>query len=112
MKNIKCISLSLCFSIFLSLFDFAACASDLSLDISEETSFTFDGDSVTVCELGDTAYEVAVYNSSDEETEASSYTDSNGNTVYYVDDSSGGELLVTIKKAAVLMCLPEAVTEV
>ncbi len=67
-------------------------------DLSGETTFVFDGDSVTVVEGNDTNYEVVIYDSTDTESTPDTSTDEDGNTVYSVPDGSNGELQVAIKK--------------
>ncbi|MCD8074333.1 MAG: carbohydrate-binding domain-containing protein [Lachnospiraceae bacterium] len=94
----------LCLSLSASLLPANAFATDAddsasSAALSEETSFVFDGDSVTVTEGNSTNYEVVVYDSSDTESDADTSEDSNGNTVYSVPDGSTGQLLVSIKKS-------------
>ncbi|MCD7814091.1 MAG: carbohydrate-binding domain-containing protein [Lachnospiraceae bacterium] len=94
----------LCLSLFVSLIPTNAFAADTSdsassVSLSEETTFVFDGDSVTVTEGNSTNYEVVIYDSSDTESDADSSEDSNGNTVYSVPDGSTGQLLVSIKKS-------------
>ncbi len=76
-----------------------AFAEETENDLSEMTTFTFDGDSVTVEEGNDTNYEVVVYDSTDTETEADVSEDADGNTVYSVPEGSDGQILVSIKKS-------------
>ncbi|MCD8017377.1 MAG: carbohydrate-binding domain-containing protein, partial [Oscillospiraceae bacterium] len=83
----------------LSLSSAAFAASGDAADLDGFTTFVFDGDTVTVIEGSDSNYEVVVYDDTDTESDADTATDSNGNTVYSLPDGSGGELLVSIKKA-------------
>ncbi|MCD8021720.1 MAG: carbohydrate-binding domain-containing protein [Lachnospiraceae bacterium] len=100
----KKLALLLSFSLLAALIPTSAFAADdtdtaSAVALSAETTFVFDGDSVTVTDGSDTNYEVVIYDSTDTETAAATSTDSNGNTVYSVPSGSSGQLLVSIKKA-------------
>jgi len=86
------------FAMIFSSLSVTAFAEETAADLSEMTTFIFDGDSVTVVEGDDANYEVVIYDSADTETEADTSTDTDGNTVYSVPADSDGQLLVSIKK--------------
>ncbi len=98
-KGRRVIAAAVSAALALSLYAAAFAASGDAADLDGLTTFAFDGDTVTVTEGSDSNYEVVVYDDTDTESAADTATDSNGNTVYSLPDGSGGELLVSIKKA-------------
>ncbi len=98
-KSKKALALVLCVAMLMSFTCIAAAADETTLDLSEETTFTWDGESVTVVEGNDTKYEVLAYNDSDEDTDADATENSDGSVTYTVPSDFDGELDVEIKKA-------------
>ncbi|MGI6270696.1 MAG: carbohydrate-binding domain-containing protein [Candidatus Howiella sp.] len=98
----KCTALFLSLLLLLSAVPLYASAEEMTEqtapDLSGLTTFTFDGNSVTVTEGSDTQYEIVVYDATDTESAPASETDEQGHTVYSVPEESSGQLLVSIKK--------------
>lgn len=93
----KGLAFVLAVAMLISMSNVAALAEEKP-NFTEETTFLFDGDQVTVREGKDTNYEVVIYDSSDTESEAAVTADTDGNMVYSVPEGSSGQLYVAIKK--------------
>lgn len=98
MKHKKTAGMLLILALLTSALTFSALAEEAA-NITDMTTFVFDGDTVTVKEGTDVKYEVTIYDSTDTESAAITSADSDGNTVYTVPSGSNGELLVSIKKS-------------
>ena len=94
----KSVAMVISICVFCSLMPNTLSMAEGEPNLTGLTTFTFNGDNVTVAEGSSDNYEVVVYDDTDTESDCITSTDESGNTVYSIPSNVSGQLLVSIKK--------------